>query len=75
MLTREVLEAQLTLYREGQGKAMVRLAQAEHELDEAKVNLAGFAGAIDSCENFLRILTQLEEARKQEKPPQYEQGE
>lgn len=76
MLTREVLEAQLTLYGEGQGKALVRLAQAEHELDEAKANLAGFAGAIDCCQNFLRIVTQLEEAEKPREPPQHtEQGE
>lgn len=68
MITREILETQLTLYQEGREKAIAAHARAEDALEKAKADLGMFAGAIDSCQNFLRILTQLEEAQEAKEP-------
>jgi len=53
MISRDILEAQLGLYQQGQARAM-------DELEKAKANAAAAAGAIESIQNLLRVLTQLE---------------
>lgn len=63
MISREILEAQLGLYQTAQVRAM-------DELEKAKANLAACGGAIEACQNLLRILTQMEEAEKPEVDPQ-----
>jgi hypothetical protein len=66
MITRPILEAQLRLYQEGQTKAIAAHAKVESELEKAKFNLAAAAGAIECCENFLRLIQEYEEAQKSE---------
>lgn len=66
MITREILEAQLTLYRQGQERSVAAHARATEALETAKVDLAAIAGAIDCCETLLRILAQFDEAKKAE---------
>ena len=56
MITREILEAQLLLYQNGQRRAV-------DELEKAKANLNACGGAIEACQSLLRILTDLEDAK------------
>lgn len=63
MITREILEAQLGQYREGQ-------AQAINAFEKAKADVSAFNGAIEAVNNMLRILGELEEAKSQESSDQ-----
>ncbi len=56
MINREILEAQLGLYQQGRTEALAAL-------DRIKADINAFNGAIEACENFLRILGSLEEAK------------
>lgn len=56
MITREILEAQLDLYKNGQTQAVIAF-------EKAKADVNAFNGAIEACQNLLRILGQLEEAK------------
>lgn len=56
MITREIIEAQLELYRKNK-------AQAIEVLERAQANASALIGAIDACENLLRILSSLEKAQ------------
>lgn len=57
MITREILEAQLGLHRQGQ-------VQAIDAFEKAKADVSAFNGAIEAVNNMLRILGELEEAKK-----------
>ena len=57
MITREILEAQLGLYKNGQ-------TQAVSAFEKAKADVSAFNGAIEACNNLLRILGEMEEAKK-----------
>jgi len=57
MITREHLEAQLDLYKKGQ-------AQAINAFEKAKADISAFNGAIEACNNLLRILGEMEDAEK-----------
>ena len=65
MITREILEAQIGLYQKGGQQAAVAL-------EKAKSDFNAFNGAIEACENLLRILGELEDANKE---PQESSGE
>jgi len=58
MITREILEAQLGLYQQAR-------QQSVQAIENAKANFSAASGAIEACENFLRILGQLEVAQSQ----------
>jgi len=49
MITREILEAQINLYQQGRAEA---LATSE----KARADVNAFNGAIEACENMLRII-------------------
>lgn len=55
MITREILEAQLELYQNGR-------TQAIDALEKVKADLNAFNGAIEACQNLLRILGEFEDA-------------
>ena len=55
MITRDILEAQLGLYRQGQMRMM-------EGLEKAKADAAAMSGAIEACQSLLQILEGLEEA-------------
>ena len=57
MITREILEAQLGLYKQGQ-------AQAINAFEKAKADVSAFNGAIEAVNNLLRILGEMEAAKK-----------
>lgn len=67
MITRDILEAQLGLYRQGQMRMM-------EGLEKAKADAAAMSGAIEACQSLIQILDGLEEAeasadkKKREKP-------
>ena len=56
MITREILEAQLEIYRKNK-------VQAIEVLEQVKANASALIGAIDACENLLRILGELEKVQ------------
>jgi len=62
MITREILEAQLVLYQNGQARAM-------QELEKSKADVAAFGGGIQACHDMLRLLTDLEEAKEAQGEP------
>ena len=57
MITREILDAQLGQYQQGQ-------AQAINAFEKAKADVSAFNGAIEAVKNLLRILGEMEEAKK-----------
>ena len=56
MITREILEAQLGQYQQGQ-------TQAINAFEKAKAEVSAFNGAIEAVNNMLRILGELEDAK------------
>jgi len=65
MITREILEAQLVLYQNGQARAM-------EGLEKAKADVAAFGGGIMACQDMLRLLTELEDGKKSQETGQEE---
>ena len=57
MITREILEAQLGMYKQGQ-------TQAINAFEKAKADVSAFNGAIEAVNNLLRILGEMEEAKR-----------
>ena len=53
MINRAILEAQKEHYQKGREEAATAL-------EKAKANLSAFSGAIEACDNFLALLTNLE---------------
>ena len=66
MITREILEAQLGLYKNGQTQAVIAF-------EKAKADGSAFNGAIEAVNNMLRILGELEDAKK--KSPESSEAE
>ena len=58
-MNKDVLKAQLDLYRKGQQQAIMAL-------EKAKADLAAFNGAIEACENLIRIEEGLEQPSEKE---------
>lgn len=52
MISKEIITAQLDLYRKGQKQAL-------EVLEKAKADVSAFSGAIEACTNFLRIEDEL----------------
>ena len=59
MITREILGAQLDLYKQGRQQAL-------EALEKAKADVNAFNGAIEACENLLRIEAELTEKTQEE---------
>ena len=55
MITKEILEAQLGLYCKGRAEALVAI-------EKARADVNAFNGAIEACENLMRILESFETA-------------
>lgn len=60
MITKEILEAQKGLYQKAREHWMKALG-------EANANVSATGGAIDACENLLKILRELESAEESSK--------
>ena len=62
MITKEILKAQLDLYMKGRQQTMAAL-------EKAKADVNAFNGAIETCENFIRIEDELtaEKVRESDK--------
>ena len=59
MITREIIEAQLEVYQQ-------RQLQATETFERAKATLNACIGAIEACQNLLRIHDDLKSAKSQE---------
>ena len=68
MITKDMLEAQLRLYQNGHEKAISKHALAQEALENATRELAAFSGAIDCCQNLIKIAQQIEQAQGQGPP-------
>jgi selenocysteine lyase/cysteine desulfurase len=68
LITKDMLEAQLRLYQNGHEQAISKHAKAQEALENAKRELAAFSGAIDCCQNLIKIAEQIEQAQGQGPP-------
>ena len=59
MITREILNAQLELYKKGKQQALAAL-------EKAKADFSAFNGAIEACENLLKIEEELSNKNKED---------
>ena len=62
-ITREILEARLKMYQQGQQAAIERLHTLQ-QMEAIKQEIAAHGGGIDCCENLLELLGSLEAAKE-----------